>query len=194
MMLTHQRVDGHARPVHAERVIASYLSPKVAVRADAAGWGTYAVEPIMAGETVAAVGGQCVALGAVSTAEPTVRDRAVQIDDDLVIVAADDAAPGHTIGHSCAPNCGMSGAVLVTTMRDVAPGERLTIDDAMFLGSDLREFECHCGAPSCRHKVTGQDWMLPELQFAYRGHFSPYLARRIAALVRTGAERRAFAY
>jgi hypothetical protein len=27
----------------------------------------------------------------------------------------------------------------------------------------------------------------------YRGFFSPYLAKRIAGLVRTGAERRAFA-
>jgi hypothetical protein len=35
--------------------------------------------------------------------------------------------------------------------------------------------------------------MRPELQLAYRGHFSPYLAQRIAALVSIGAERRAFA-
>jgi hypothetical protein len=35
--------------------------------------------------------------------------------------------------------------------------------------------------------------MLPELQLAYRGYFSPYLARRIAALVPAGAARRAFA-
>jgi hypothetical protein len=35
--------------------------------------------------------------------------------------------------------------------------------------------------------------MLPELQLRYRGAFSPYLAKRIAALVHIGAERRAFA-
>ncbi|TPW10902.1 MAG: hypothetical protein FD127_3513 [Acidimicrobiaceae bacterium] len=41
--------------------------------------------------------------------------------------------------------------------------------------------------------MTGDDWMVPELQLRYRGHFSPYLARRIAGLVSVGAERRAFA-
>jgi hypothetical protein len=35
--------------------------------------------------------------------------------------------------------------------------------------------------------------MLPELQLRYRGTFSPYLAKRIAALANVGAERRAFA-
>ena len=78
-------------------------------------------------------------------------------------------------------------------MRNVAPGERLTFDHAMTAGCDVNEFECHCAAPTCRHKVTGHDWMLPELQLAYRGWFSPYLAKRISGLVRTGAERRVFA-
>ncbi len=55
------------------------------------------------------------------------------------------------------------------------------------------EFECACGSAQCRGKVSGHDWMLPELQLRYRGSFSPYLAKRIAALVSVGAERRAFA-
>ncbi|MEY4174995.1 MAG: hypothetical protein RI900_2160, partial [Actinomycetota bacterium] len=59
-------------------------------------------------------------------------------------------------------------------------------------GSDYHEFECVCGAASCRGKVTGNDWMLPELQLRLRGWFSPYLASRIADLVSVGAERRAF--
>ena len=46
----------------------------------------------------------------------------------------------------------------------------------------------------CRHKVTGHDWMLPELQRRYRGNFSPYLAKRISELASIGSERRAFAY
>jgi hypothetical protein len=175
-------------------VIASYLSPKVAAYADVTGRGARAAAPIAAGETVAAIGGRCIGGDAIDGVGAAERGRAVQIDDDVFILPDEHATPERTIGHSCAPNCGMSGGVLVTAMRDIASGESLTIDDAMFLGSDVREFECHCGATACRHKVTGQDWMLPELQLAYRGHFSPYLARRISALVRTGAERRAFAY
>ena len=41
---------------------------------------------------------------------------------------------------------------------------------------------CYCGKPTCRGVVTGSDWREPALQEKYAGWFSPYLARRIAAL------------
>jgi hypothetical protein len=117
----------------------------------------------------------------------------IQIDDDLFLVTPITRVPGDTVGHACSPNCGIAAGVVVVAMRDIAVGELLSFDHAMTNGCDLDEFECACGAATCRHKVTGHDWMLPELQLAYRGYFSPYLAKRISGLVRTGAERRAFA-
>ena len=171
---------------------ANFLSAKCRARADVDGWGSCAVEPIVAGETVAAFGGRCVPRAALDDAatQPT---HAVQIDDDLFITTELSTPPGDTIGHSCSPNCGIVGSVLVVAMRDIAVGETLSFDHAMTMGCDVNEFRCACGSPACRGTVTGRDWMLPELQVAYRGYFSPYLAKRIAALVRTGAERRAFA-
>jgi hypothetical protein len=82
--------------------------------------------------------------------------------------------------------------VILIAARDIEAGEELSYDYATSDGSDYDEFECVCGSESCRGKITGHDWMLPELQLRYRGSFSPYLARRIAALVNVGAERRAF--
>ena len=172
---------------------ANFLTPKAHVRADATGWGSYAVEAIRAGETVAAFGGRCVSRSTLDQLTPNERVRGIQIDDDLYLVGADATMPGDTINHSCRPNCGMNGGVLLVALRDIEAGEALTYDYAMSNGSDFNEFECGCGAPSCRRKVTGSDWMLPELQLAYRGSFSPYLAKRIAKLVVVGAERRAFA-
>jgi len=176
-------------------VHANFLSPKALVQADHTGRGSSARQPIAAGETVAAFGGRCVTRSALGELSVEQQVGNVQIDDDLFLVSdhAGPGVPGSMINHSCAPNCGLLGGVLVVAMRDIAAGERLSFDAAMCLGSDVNEFECGCGAPSCRHKVTGHDWMLPELQLAYRGWFSPYLAKRIAALVSTGAERRAFA-
>jgi hypothetical protein len=51
------------------------------------------------------------------------------------------------------------------------------------------EFDCLCGATTCRHKVGGNDWQRPELQKRYAGYFSPHVQRRIDA---QRAERRAF--
>jgi hypothetical protein len=47
---------------------------------------------------------------------------------------------------------------------------------------DYDEFECACASATCRRKVTGNDWMLPELQERYQGHFSSYLERRVAQM------------
>jgi hypothetical protein len=82
--------------------------------------------------------------------------------------------------------------VVLVALRDIAAGEELGYDYATSDGSDYDEFECTCGTALCRGKVSGHDWMLPELQLRHRGSFSPYLAKRIAALVQVGAERRAF--
>lgn len=152
-----------------------------------------AIAPIAAGETVGAFGGTIVDRLAFGAFDDDRQRRAVQLDDDLFLVGSDHAEPVDHVGHSCEPNCGMSGGMLLVALRDIAPGEALTYDFAMTDGDDYDSFDCTCGSPLCRGSVTGQDWMLPELQLRYRGHFSPYLARRISKLVAIGAERRAFA-
>lgn len=172
---------------------ASYLSPKAGPRPVGAGTsGVVALEPIAAGEVVGAFGGRCVDRSALEVLPADAKDRSLQIDDELFIVDDESEAIAH-VGHSCRPNCGLRGAVLVVAMRDVAAGELLTFDRAMADGSDVHDTECQCGTPDCRGKITAEDWMLPELQLRYRGYFSPYLARRISSLVSVGAERRAFA-
>lgn len=178
--------------VQAVRVSAHFLSTKCRAVAGIDGEGSCALEPIAAGETVAAFGGHCLsgaALGEGRSHPP----HAVQIDEDVFLVAGPDTPARDLVAHSCSPNCGIVGGVLVVAMRDIAAGETLSFDHAMTMGCELDAFACACGAATCRQLVTGRDWMLPELQIAYRGYFSAYLAKRIAGLVRTGAERRAFA-
>lgn len=173
---------------------ACYLTPKARpVPSDVHGHCSVATEPIRAGETVAAFGGRCVTRDELEQLRLSQQHRSIQIDDDLFLAGAIDPEPGDFVNHSCEPNCGLRGSVLVVALRDIEAGEELTYDFAMSDGSDDDEFECHCGADSCRGKVTGHDWMLPELQLRYRGHFSPYLSRRISELVSLGAERRMFA-
>ena len=40
---------------------------------------------------------------------------------------------------------------------------------------------CQCGTAECRGTVTGSDWQKPALRQRYRGHFLPFIERRIAA-------------
>ena len=72
---------------------------------------------------------------------------------------------------------------ILDILRDIAPDEEICIDYAMCDGSPYDEFECHCGRPNCRGRVTGNDWQLPALQSRYAGYFIPYLQRRITKMV-----------
>jgi hypothetical protein len=171
-----------------------FLTPKARPTATPGkGHGSVAIEPITAGEVVVAFGGRCVTRDEFDLLPVSQQVRSLQIDDNLYMAGAAEPEPADFINHSCDPNCALSGAVILIAARDIEVGEEVTYDYATTDGSDYDEFECSCGAASCRGKVSGHDWMLPELQLRYRGSFSPYLAKRIAALVNVGAERRAFA-
>ena len=156
------------------------------------GYGSVSLEPIAAGEVVAAFGGRCITSDEFDLLPASQQGRSLQIDEHLYIAGAPEPEPADFINHSCEPNCALSGNVILVAARVIAAGEELTYDYATSDGSDYDEFECACGTALCRGKISGHDWMLPELQLRYRGTFSPYLAKRIAALVTVGAERRAF--
>ncbi len=170
----------------------SYLTPKAEVRPSGiTGTGSFAVESIPAGEVLAAFGGWVADADRFAQLDPTTQHLSIQIDEGLYLVSP-QATDGDRINHSCDPNGGMRGGGIVVAMRDIAIGEELSFDYAMSDGSDYDEFECSCGTARCRSKVTGRDWMEPDLQRRYRGFFSPYLARRISSLVSLGSSRRAF--
>ncbi|HUS11047.1 MAG TPA: SET domain-containing protein-lysine N-methyltransferase [Pyrinomonadaceae bacterium] len=65
----------------------------------------------------------------------------------------------HYINHSCEPNAFMKvlyGHVLFIALRDIEPGEEITIDYQSTLHSDKKR--CICGAPSCRKTINRLDY------------------------------------
>jgi hypothetical protein len=160
----------------------NWLTPLAQARpAGQKGYGSYAIAPIPKGTTVAAFGGFAAPRAVLETFDDDRQARSIQIDEDLYLVSAEQPEPGDMLNHSCAPSCGLMGAAILVTMHDVEIGDELTFDYAMCDGSDYDEFVCRCGAETCRGVVTGRDWLREDLQRAYDGWFSPYLARRIAA-------------
>lgn len=59
------------------------------------------------------------------------------------------------INHSCAPNCftrTIHGHMLFFALRDIEPGEEITLDYIASYHSD--QTRCRCGAPSCRGTIN----------------------------------------
>ncbi len=165
-------------------VVSSYISPK-AVKGGPSGIegrGLVAVAPIAKDEVVAVKGGHIVDTATLNGLPERLQNSDIQITDDLHLVALDDTEYEPVmlfINHSCEPNVGFAGNVVLVAMRDVAAGEELTTDYALF--DDYEgSMECRCGAAGCRRVIDGRDWRRPELQQRYAGYFSWYLQRRFA--------------
>lgn len=56
--------------------------------------------------------------------------------------------------HSCNPNCAYEG-LNVIALRNIKPGEELTLNYSSFLDENMEPFNCRCGAANCCGWVTG---------------------------------------
>ena len=161
----------------------SYLNPKCEARDHVeGGCGVFARERILKDELVSSWGGRITHKDELDPTMSRFTQRVVQIDEELYLLTAREKEPNDCFNHSCDPNLGFFGQIALVAMRDIEVGEELTFDYAMSDGGPYDEFDCYCGSPNCRGKVTGNDWKLPELWEKYDGYFSPYLARRIKSL------------
>lgn len=157
-----------------------YLSSKIDARSfeQKGSHGLFARTFIPAGELLIVWGGVIMNLDEIKKISPAERQYAVQVDEDAFLLTPEPEG-GDFINHSCNPNAGLSGQISVVALRDIHPGEEVCFDYSMSDSVPYDEFECACGEPTCRGRVTGNDWMIPELQVRYAGYYSPYLQRRI---------------
>jgi SET domain-containing protein len=163
----------------------SYRSPATAVRPSPIhGRGLFAVAHIARGDVVAVKGGHVLSAAQWRTLEPTLGSAEIQLSEELFIApveASEREGSMVYLNHSCAPNCAIAGQIVFVAMRDIAAGEELTHDWATTDDLDY-DLACHCGSAACRGRITGKDWMKPELQAKYRGWFCWFLQRKIDAL------------
>ncbi len=162
----------------------SYMNPKCAAAplAEKGGWGVFAREPIQKGELISLWGGRIVSADELDPSMPNFTQRILQIEEGLYLETPEPLEPTDCFNHSCDPNVGFSGQIALVAMRDIEVGEEINFDYAMCDGTPYDEFDCQCGSENCRGRVTGSDWMRPELWEKYEGYFIPYLARRIETL------------
>jgi hypothetical protein len=98
-------------------------------------------------------GGHVLDGAAVASLPDAIRDSAFPVAADCFLAAL-TGEEFHgvmmRVNHSCEPNVGMGGNVVLLSMRDIAAGEELTIDYALFLGDPGFVMECQCGTVACR--------------------------------------------
>jgi SET domain-containing protein len=150
-----------------------------------AGDGLFATTDLSKGELVLRLGGRLVSTAELDAliAEADASEHRPYVDSTTVFDDAHLVLPSGTVAHfanhSCDPSVWHDGAYDLRARRDIPAGEELTIDYGTNSGAPGFEMSCTCGARRCRARVSSDDWMIPELQRRYRGHWVPALARRI---------------
>jgi hypothetical protein len=162
--------------------LSTYLSPNLQghPRADGNGNGIFAKVPLKKGELLAVFGGVVYEWDTFVTLPEIERTLCIQVEENFFLVPR-PIGEGDYVNHSCNPNAGLSGQIALVAMRDIHPGEEVCFDYAMSDTVPYDEFNCGCGAHTCRGRVTGNDWRLPELQKRYAGFFAPHVQRKIDA-------------
>jgi len=82
--------------------------------------------------------------------------------------------------HSCDPTTWWINPFTLVARKKINEGEEITYDYATSECDDyeLALLDCECGTNLCRKKLSGNDFMLPELVERYGQHFQPYLIKR----------------
>lgn len=159
----------------------SYLSSKCRVIEEPykGGHGIIAAQSISKGEVICIWGGWVVDRGTLASLTTKQQEHSHQVAEGYYLTSLECDEPSNYFNHSCDPNAGFSGQIVLVAMRDIASGEEVTFDYAMCDGSSYDEFVCLCRSHNCRGKVTGNDWQNRDLWERYDGWFAPYLQGRI---------------
>jgi hypothetical protein len=159
----------------------SWINPYIMIgQSSHGGKGMFATDQIMKGEKILVWGG--LYTNAIEAEKAREQGKLVmQWDDNVFSIEDRGDDDAYFINHSCRPNVWMEDAVTLTARKDIQSGEEITADYALWEHRPdyVSQWDCKCNELSCRGKVRGVDWMRPELQQLYAGHFSPLLNKRI---------------
>jgi uncharacterized protein len=167
----------------------TWNDPRIEIKkSPISGNGMFAREQIKKGEIVCIVGGMVMTdaeFAAFQATHPFYNS--IQIDDHLHLVEDPEITRSldGSMNHSCDASTWMEDELTLVARRDIASGEEVTVDYALFTTQSnwMLDNRCHCGSLHCRRVITGDDWRRTDVQERYRGHFSPFINRRIEKLI-----------
>jgi D-alanine-D-alanine ligase len=86
--------------------------------------------------------------------QESARRYAYPLSDEILMLWDPDPEAWAPQNHSCFPNTCFEGLNIVA-LRDIKPGEELTLDYADFCDETMVPFDCLCGSPNCRGRIEG---------------------------------------
>jgi len=171
-----------------KKKVNNWLNQKVEPKeSEKHGMGEFAVEDIKKDEIIAFFGGHVMTREENNNLPKDVVGLSLGIDDDMLIgpKSTEEIDDAEWFNHSCNPNAGILGQIMLVAMRNIKAGEEITFDYCMTCsqkGEKRILFNCECETDICRKEITNQDWKNTELQRKYKNYFSTFVQRNIDSL------------
>jgi SET domain-containing protein len=132
------------------------LAPGLAIRKSGIhGKGCFATEPFLKRHKIAEYAGERITNAEAKRRAHRRQLRICGIDNRWSLDGSRGGNGTHYINHSCQPNAFMKiqyDRILFMALRDIQPGEEITIDYESTLHSNKKR--CSCGAPLCRGTIN----------------------------------------
>ena len=106
-------------------------------------------------------------------------DQHVEAPEGASLLDHLDRFPWRFLDHSCAPNARIEGRRVIA-VRAIEPGDAVTFDYCTTEFEMATPFDCACGAPACRGRVSG----FRGLEAAQRAALDGQVAEHVLALAR----------
>lgn len=165
----------------------SYLSPKCTTKhSKINGIGVFATKKIKKNELITAWGGAVLTAKQVlhfSKKNSHMMTHPITIYSGLYLIPFrfSRLEKADRFNHSCNPNAGVKGQMLLIARRNISSGEEICFDyETTEQGKvDGLPFRCHCGSKTCREVITGKAWKQKNFRKKNKGFFSWYIEQMI---------------
>jgi SET domain-containing protein len=163
----------------------SYLSPKCVIKkSELAGKGVFAAKNIQKDELVALWGGLVYSANEVdklSKRYPHFSTHTVSVFDNFYLGPIKTKGFDDTefFNHSCEPNIGVKGQIVVVARQNIKRGEELCFDYDTTETCDEGWFYCNCKSKSCRKKIDGSAWKDRNFIKKNKDYISWYILEKI---------------
>jgi len=139
------------------------------------GLGIFAIRDIKKDEVVTEFSGPVVTIPDLDCYPDEVVNHLFNIGVDKYIMARE---PAVRTNHSCDPNAGIVGDVLLVAMKDIKAGEEVTFDYSTII-ADAWVLECACGSDLCRESIGKYVDLPEEVKQRYLGYTPDWIRSQV---------------
>ncbi len=165
----------------------SYVSAKCVIgRSKINKYGVFAKKEIIKDEIIAIWGGRILnikELKRLAKKKPNLFSHSICIFDKFHLVSSfkNKMEICDYMNHSCAPNSGIKGQIILVARKKIDADKEITFDyeTTEIEGCGGMPFICNCQSKSCRNRIDGNAWRNKKFQKKNQGYFSWYIQQKI---------------